>query len=579
MSFSKNDLEIIKTKITLSSEIEKKTKVIKKGNDYWCCCLFHEEKTPSCKINNDLGSYYCFGCGAKGDIFTLYTELYNYNFPDAVKELAQRAGIKITESNYGKNSQIDKIYKIHEVSTNWFQKNLLKSEDCQKYLDNRLISQNTINVFRIGYSSNKQSTLYEYLKSQNFNDEDIFKSNLVKKDDNNKIRDFFYKRLIFPIANEQNKIIGFGGRVLNNSNPKYINSPESFFFKKRNILYNLNNAKNIVRKKNNILLCEGYMDVISLYENNIKTAVAPLGTALTDMQLLLSWKYVNKPTIMFDGDNAGLRASYKAALMALPHLSPNRYLQFINLPKNSDPDNFLSQNSFSDFIQILKKPTSLTKFIFDYSSSSIDLKDPDNKITYDKYLDDIINTIKDSKIRYFYKNEFKNLFFKKIKTNAISKKNNKLPNLSSLKDLQLLSFLSTFLNHISIRKDLYKVFEKSNIFSNDQQNLLKYFNNTENLSKEINEIDLNNVPSDITRLIQKSMENKIFQLFPYSNKQFKAEKALEEVQESIKNLNTRLSNLKKINKSLDDIENNELSWSDLQNLGTEVYSTKDSEEY
>ena len=124
MSFSKNDLELIKSKILLSQEIEKKTKVIKKGKDSWCCCPFHDEKTPSCKINDDLGSYYCFGCGAKGDIFTIYTELYNYTFPDAVRDLAKRVGINISENNFKQNTENEKVFKILELSTQWFEKNL-----------------------------------------------------------------------------------------------------------------------------------------------------------------------------------------------------------------------------------------------------------------------------------------------------------------------------------------------------------------------------------------------------------------------------------------------------------------------
>ena len=247
MSFSKNDLEIIKSKIKLSDEIEKKTKVIKKGNDSWCCCPFHNEKTPSCKINDDLGSFYCFGCGAKGDIFTIYTDLYNFSFPDAVKELAKITGVKITENNFEQNKEKNSIFKILEKSTNWFQKNLAQNDQCKKYLLDRSISNETIKNFKIGFSYNPKSSLYQFLKEQNFSDEDIIKSNVVKFDNNKRIKDFFYKRLIFPIANEQDKIVGFGGRVLDNSNPKYINSPESDFFKKRSILYNLNNAKQSIR--------------------------------------------------------------------------------------------------------------------------------------------------------------------------------------------------------------------------------------------------------------------------------------------------------------------------------------------
>ena len=181
---------------------------------------------------------------------------------------------------------------------------------------------------------------------------------------------------------------------MNNSNPKYINSPESNYFKKRDILYNLNLAKNSARQKKNLLICEGYMDVISLFQNNIKSVVAPLGTAFTEEQLKLSWRYTDKPTIMFDGDEAGRRASFKSALMCLPFLIPNKSIQFVALPNNTDPDSYLENNKFNELLNLLKKPIKLIDFIFYTSSNQISLQDADQKISYDKYLDDLINTIR-----------------------------------------------------------------------------------------------------------------------------------------------------------------------------------------
>ena len=202
-------------------------------------------------------------------------------------------------------------------------------------------------------------------------------------------------------------------RVLDESNPKYINSPESNYFKKRSMLYNLNLAKNSAREKKNLLICEGYMDVISLYQNNIKSVVAPLGTSFTQEQLELTWKYTNKPTVMFDGDDAGVRASYKAALMSLPFLIPNKSLQFIRLPKNNDPDSFLEKNKLSSLVKILKSPTSLLSYIFEVSSEGVSLNDADQKISYDQYLDDLVRTIKDKKI------QAKNIFNSALSTQII----------------------------------------------------------------------------------------------------------------------------------------------------------------
>ncbi len=578
MSFSKNDLEQIKNKIRLSSELENKVKIIKKGNDYWCCCPFHEEKTPSCKINDDLGSYYCFGCGAKGDIFTIYTELYNYTFPDAVRDLAKRVGINISENNFKQNIENEKVFKILELSTQWFEKNLQQNDKCKQYLKKRSLSNNTIKNFRIGYSSNSSATLYQFLKENNFKDEDILKSNVIKKDKNNKIKDFFYKRLMFPIINEQNKIVGFGGRVLDNSNPKYINSPESNIFQKRSILYNLNHAKNFIRSKQNMLICEGYMDVISLYENNIKTAVAPLGTALTENQLTLSWKYVNKPTIMFDGDNSGLKASFKSALMALPFLSPEKYLQFIKLPLNYDPDSYINEFSLNKFVSILKKPLPLVNFIFEQSSSTIDLNIADNKVTFDKYIDDIVEKIKNKKVQYFYKNEFKSLFFEKLKSKKkFTKKNyTKNPNVSLI-DKQISSFLAAYINHPEIRDKLNILFEKFNIFNKDQREFINFFQNNEYKNFGSEKIKKINLSPELGVVYNKIMENSIFQLFPYSRMDNNSNETLKEIEESLNNLNTRLSNLKKINKSLDefDINSSSITWEELKKITSDFYKLEE----
>ncbi len=578
MAFSKTDLERIKSKIILSDELAKKAKVVKKGKDSWCCCPFHEEKTPSCKINDDIGTYYCFGCGAKGDIFSLYTDLYKYSFLDAVKELSSKTGITI---NFQENKNLkinDNVFKILELATKWFEKNLQNNSECINYFKKRNIDLNTINFFRLGYSYNPEISLYKYLKSLSFKDEDLLKSNLVKLDKNKKIKDFFYKRLIFPINNLQNKVVGFGGRVIDNSNPKYINSPESSFFQKRYLLYNLNAAKESAREKNNILMCEGYMDVIRLYQSGLKSIVAPLGTALTENQLLLAWKYSEKPTIMFDGDIAGKRASYKSALMSLPLLTPKKFLQFVILPDGSDPDSYLNDYSFSELLKLLKKPTSLVDFIFTQSSNALSFNQIDDKIVFDKYLDDIVLTIKDNKIRYFYKNEFKNLFFNRLKLNKKSNTGSSyLTNPTSLMEKQILSFIAAIINHKSLRVFIIDNLKNANFLDKTYKDLISYLDKIDisNLSsKEIIELCQS---KEIKKILNKSLENGITELFPYAGSKYDQNLAKSEIEDSVNNLNTRLSNLKKINKSLDTFESNinSLNWDELQRIGTEIQSNKE----
>ena len=577
MSFTKNDLDKIKSKISIRSELEKKSKLVQKGRDYWCCCPFHEEKTPSCKINEDLGSFYCFGCGVKGDIFTIYTDLYNYNFIDAVKELAQQAGISINFENRKKSKEENTLNEILEFSCLWFEENLDydAARLCNDYLVTRKLTKETIKKFRLGYSSNKESSLCNFLKGKNFTEKDLLRSNVVKLDKNNKIRDFFYKRLIFPIFNSYGKVVGFGGRSLDGSNPKYINSPESNIFQKRNILYNLNLAKNSVRKKNNLLICEGYMDVISLNQKGITSVVAPLGTSLSEEQLNLSWKYCSKPTIMFDGDAAGLRASYKSAILALSLINSKNFIQFVSLPENYDPDSYINNVSFKNFVKILKSPVSLTEFIFDQSVRSISLNKVDEKISYDKYLEDLTLTIIDKKIQYFYKQEFKSLFFNKVRNLRNFKENTKSKSDLSNVDLnakQIYSFFASALNHKNNRIQIFEAMFNSQLMKDGDLILLKELRRKDVLDLEKDEIlsRFNKVQS--LKIIEEMMTFNIYQLFPYSSPSFDPQLSLDEVLKSLNNLNTRLLKLKKINKSLDTFlgNSNQLNWDDLQSINLEI---------
>ena len=574
MSFNKIDLDTIKSKLPISSELEKKTKIVKKGKDVWCCCPFHNEKTPSCKINDDLGNFYCFGCGAKGDIFTIYQDLFNYTFLDAVKELSERAGVKINFNNNSYSKQDSNILKILETATKWFENNLSsENNECSKYLETRKLSKETIKSFKLGYSFSSQGSLYQHLKDLSFQDEEILKSNIVKKDNNNKFRDFFYKRLIFPISNIQGNVVGFGGRVLDSSNPKYINSPESNHFKKREMLYNLNLAKNVARQKKNLLICEGYMDVISLYQNNIKSVVAPLGTSFTEEQLKLSWRFTDKPTIMFDGDEAGKRASYKAAIMSLPYLLPNKSLQFISLPNNTDPDTYLINHKINNLINLLKNPINLVSYIFNVSSGGVSLNNADQKISYDKYLDDLIENIKDKKIQYFYKSEFKSMFFNKLRGSSSKTKLQTIPKkITSLKRKQIYSFIVSAINHPKVRSKIIETILTNIDMDENESNIIKHLNTLDKNLIELKDI-LAQFSPKIRQFIESNiLKSSIYELFPYSNPKYDSELSLEEIKESTNNLNTRLSNLKKINKSLNTFQENNtsLNWEELQKISNEL---------
>jgi DNA primase len=338
------------------------------------------------------------------------------------------------------------------------------------------------------------------------------------------------------------------------------------------MLYNLNLAKDSARRKRNLLICEGYMDVISLFQNNIKSVVAPLGTAFTEEQLKISWRYADRPTIMFDGDEAGRRASFKAAIMCLPFLIPNKTIQFVTLPNNTDPDSYLENQKFNDLLILLKNPTKLLDFIFYTSSNQISLQDADQKISYDKYLDDLIETIKDKKTQYFYKREFKSLFFAKLrgdknKTIAIIPKK-----ITSLKKKQIYSFIASAINHKKIRSQVVEILLTNFELEKTEKEIVDQID-----KNKVNALELTDFLLSFSENLRKFLNDNIiitsvYELFPYSAPKYDSDKALIEIKESTNNLNTRLSNLKKINKSLIRFEKNSssLNWEELQKISAEL---------
>ena len=339
------------------------------------------------------------------------------------------------------------------------------------------------------------------------------------------------------------------------------------------MLYNLSEAKLTARKKNNLLICEGYTDVISLFQSGIKSVVAPLGTAITEEQLNLAWKFSSKPTIMFDGDKAGLAAAYKTSLMSLPIIRSNKFLQFIVLPKKLDPDSFINNHSKEMLIEILKKPISFIDFVFQQSIILFPIKNADDKIVFDKYLDDIIDKITDKKIKYFYKNEIKKLFFERIKYQNQSKKNLVTKkNTNSVLDFQLYSFIAAFINHKFIRRQIKQLLLDTKFIDDHFKKIIEEISKPDFIEKDFEDIFEGLKNNDIKKILKDSLKSNIYKLFPYSSPEFNHEEALKEIKESCLNLNTRLLNLKKINKSLSNFNenSNQLNWDELQKINKDL---------
>ncbi|MGB9679909.1 MAG: DNA primase [Thermoanaerobacteraceae bacterium] len=356
----------------------------KSGKDFKGLCPFHHEKTPSFSVSQEKQLYHCFGCNAGGNVITFVMDIENISFIEAVEMLAERAGIKIEQSNlteaeYKKKKLKEEIFNINRLAAIYFYKNLRskKGRLAFDYLIRRGLNENTIKAFGLGYADTDEDSLVRYFKDNNYNEEILLKAGLALKK-GNRCLDRFNGRVIFPIIDDKNNILGFGGRVLDNSLPKYINSPETEIFKKSKILYGLNFAK----KSNNesFIVVEGYMDVIALHQVGIDSAVASLGTALTAEQGKLIKKYKEKVIISYDADEAGLNATLRG-LDILDELDLE--VRVLRIPSEKDPDEFIKKEGLDSFNKLLNNSTdSLIEFKSKIYLKDLNLDNPEDKIKY-----------------------------------------------------------------------------------------------------------------------------------------------------------------------------------------------------
>ncbi len=401
--------KIIKGKISLVDFLSKDLKLIKSGTNYKALCPFHNEKTPSFTINQEKNSFKCFGCGISGDVFSYVMEKYKVDFKEALKILANEAGVNLKNTSYSslKKSTGNKAKYLHIMNLigNFYNENLKKNYLNNEYISTFLKSKNiddiTIEKFHLGYSENFLGVI-KFLNRKGFDDKTITDLNIFKKNSNDKLFDVYSKRIIFPIRDKLNNIIGFGGRILEGNGPKYINSSENEFFKKRFLLYNMNNLKNIKSKLHNLFIVEGYTDVIAMEKAGFN-AVAPLGTAVSQEQLNLAWQYNNEPIIFFDGDLAGKHASIRTLDLALQYLEVERSLSFIFPDNSEDPDTILNKTNGKDMIKsLLENKSSLIETLI--KSELIESMDtPERILLFKKNLSNKINRIENLEVKSLYK--------------------------------------------------------------------------------------------------------------------------------------------------------------------------------
>ena len=413
MFFPPSFLQELSSRVSLVGVVGQVVKLKRKGNEYWGCCPFHHEKTASFSVSDEKGFYHCFGCGEHGDVFKFVEKAMGMTFPEAVEYLAHQAGMEIPRASaedFAKEKRKLGLTDALEAACKFFEEQLQKpaGRPGLYYLQRRGLTAETIKKFRLGYAP-AGNALKAFLAKEGFAEDVLREAGLLSKsNDSDSLYDYFRNRVMFPISDKRGRVIAFGGRVLDDGEPKYLNSPDSPVFSKGDNLYALHLSGNSARKKQEIIVVEGYLDVIAMAQAGIDRAVAPLGTALTERQIEILWRYAPEPVCCFDGDGAGQKAAVRAAERVLPLLKPGFSLRFITLPDDLDPDEYIKEHgkaSLEDFLQTQYRP--LFKQLWQMLLNGRDLSTPERKAGLKKEIEEQIEKIAHQDVKYYYRQEFK----------------------------------------------------------------------------------------------------------------------------------------------------------------------------
>lgn len=384
MYYSDEIIEEVRSRNDIVDVISSYVKLQKKGSSYFGLCPFHNEKSPSFSVSRGKQMYYCFGCGAGGNVFTFLMEYENYTFQEALKYLADKAGVELPETEYSAQAKERAdlkaiLLEINKIAAQYFYVQLKSSKGKAglSYLKRRELSDDTIKAFGLGYSNKYSDDLYRYLKERGYKDEMIAKAGLISIDERHGAHDKFWNRVMFPIMDVNSRVIGFGGRVMGDAKPKYLNSPETLIFDKSRNLYGLNRARST--RKPYFLLCEGYMDVISLHQAGFTNAVASLGTALTPGHASLIKRYVKEVYLTYDSDEAGT----KAALRAIPILKDvGITAKIIRMEPYKDPDEFIKNLGAEAFEERIGRARNGFMFSLEILERDYDMHSPEGKTDF-----------------------------------------------------------------------------------------------------------------------------------------------------------------------------------------------------
>jgi len=491
MKYPKEYLDEIKTRLKVSTVVSKTVSLKKRGKEFVGLSPFKTEKTPSFTVNDEKEFYHCFATSEHGNIFDFVMKTQNLKFGEAVKSLANLAGMKpytFSKQDEEREKNWQEYCSIYNKYVEFYHEEILKNESmsiARDYLKKRNLTKNEVKKFKIGFVE-RNSNFYEKLKNE-FSEKVLIESGLFYLDEKkNTYIERFRDRVIFPINNISGQPIGFGGRTIHENNylAKYINSPETLFFKKGSNLYNLDLARKLSNKIDHVYLVEGYMDVIGLSKNGIENVVANLGTSLTDKQILILNQFFEGIIICFDGDESGYKAALRAAENSIKELQPEKQISFLFLPDGEDPDSYANKNGKANFIDFTKQSKiSIHQFIFNHYKRQTN-NNPSSMAIFEKKLRSVANTIKDNFIKkyvleYFlekissltpYSNQSKKQFYtKKIKSlQSTQKYFNESKSLSGV-ELKEFSLLYLIMNNIDLFQENIHLIENIKLFSDENK--------------------------------------------------------------------------------------------------------------
>ena len=530
MKYPKEYLDEIKTRLKVSNVVSKTVNLKKRGKEFIGLSPFKNEKTPSFTINDEKGFYHCFSTGEHGNIFDFIMKTQNLKFGEAVKTLANLAGMRpytFSKIDEEREKSWQEYSSLFSKYVDHYHNDLVKNKNLnfvREYLKNRNISLGEIEKFKIGFVENNSNFLESIIKI--YSKKKILETGLFYFDENKKkFIEKFKNRIIFPINNITAKPIALGGRIIQESSfqAKYINSPETPHFRKGSILYNLDKARILSSSVENIFLVEGYMDVIGLNRNGIENVVANLGTSLTDKQIKILNQFFDNIIICFDGDESGYKAALRAAENSIIELKPDKNISFLFLENNDDPDSFVNKKGKEFFLEFAKKNTiPIHKFLFNHYKNQ-SKKDPSSLAIFEKKLRSISNSIKDEFIKkyileYFLdkiseltpniNNKLRNFKTKKIKSLEYTKNIiNKTESLSSI-ELKEYSLLFLVINYLNLFQENFYIIEDVKLLTKENKIIFDSLVNKlkENIKFSIEDMSLDN-----------QIVEKIFKFAPIKN--------------------------------------------------------------